>query len=229
MTTTPPAGAPAPGDGRLTRHAPAILATVATLLSILALVVALGAYSRVADDPSPAAEPAARSTAPAPTATPTDEVTAGPTDDGLPGSGAPLPSGGAPYLVAKQDIRVTLAGGPTAQRSLDLDQPLVNADDDGTDAVFSTLRGSAELTFMSVRVAEARSPAVTPDDCASSIQLSPTDREVKLSQNLVLCVVTNGVGAVDEPSRARMARVVVNSVGPDNSTTLTITTWEIPR
>lgn len=131
--------------------------------------------------------------------------------------------------MVKQDVRVTLAGGAGVQRTIDLDQPLVNADSTRTDVTYSTYHDPAQFEFGTEKVAQARARDVTPDECASNIQLSPADREVELSQDLVLCTVTNGVGAVNEPSRPKMARIVVNSVGPDNTATLTITTWEIPR
>lgn len=70
---------------------------------------------------------------------------------------------------------------------------------------------------------------MTPDECAQEIQLSPVDSEVEVSQDLVLCAVTNGLGAVNEPARTKMARIVVNSVTKDNAVNLTVTTWEIPR
>lgn len=237
MTTTPPGGAPAPRGRRLARLGPTALSATAVLVSVVALVVAVLAYARGSDGPAQAVRPATQATAapgaagttpPAATTDPAFEPE--PADgDELSGTDAPLPSGGAPYTVVKQDVRVTLAGGAGVQRTIDLDQPLVNADSTRTDVTYSTYHDPAQFEFGTEKVAQARARDVTPDECASNIQLSPADREVELSQDLVLCTVTNGVGAVNEPSRPKMARIVVNSVGPDNTATLTITTWEIPR
>jgi len=235
--TTSPGGTPARRGRRLPRLAPGALSAVAVLISVVALVVALLAYARGSDDSTQAVRPATAEATPTPTAAAastaasTDDPAAEtePTDDELQGTDAPLPSGGAPYTVVKQDVRITLAGGAGIQRTIDLDQPLVNADSTRTDVTFSTYHDPAQLEFGTDKVAQARTRDVTPDECASNIQLSPTDREVELSQDLVLCTVTNGVGAVNEPSRPKMARLVVNSIGPDNTATLTITSWEIPR
>jgi hypothetical protein len=239
MTTTPPGGTPAPRGRRLARLGPTALSAVAVLISVVALVVAVLAYARGNGDSTRAVRPAAETTTATPSAAGTTAPAAATTDpvseaeptagDELSGTDAPLPSGGAPYAVVKQDVRVTLAGGAGVQRTIDLDQPLVNADSTRTDVTYSTYHDPAQFEFGTEKVAQARSRDVTPDECASSIQLSPADREVELSQDLVLCTVTNGVGAVNEPSRPKMARIVVNSVGPDKTATLTITTWEIPR
>jgi hypothetical protein len=239
MTTTPPGGARAPRGRRLPRLGPTALSAMATLISVVALVVALLAYARGSGDATQAVRPAAAATTAVPGATGTAPPAAATTDpaletepsDGeeLSGTDAPLPSGGAPYTVVKQDVRITLAGGLSVERTVDLDQPLVNADTTRTDVTYSTYPDPPVLQFGSAAVATTRSQAVTPDECASNIQLSPTDQEVELSQDLVLCTVTNGVGAVNEPSRPKMARIVVNAIGADNTATLTITTWEIPR
>jgi len=238
--TTSPGGTPAPRGRRRARLTPTALSGLAVLISVVALVVAVLAYARGSDGPAAAVLPAATATTAAPGGTDTATTAPAPSaepaggtepagGDELSGTDAPLPSGGAPYTVVKQDVRVTLAGGAGVQRAIDLDQPLVNADSTRTDVTFSTYHDPAQLEFGTDQVAQARSRDVTPDECASNIQLSPTDREVELSQDLVLCTVTNGVGAVNEPSRPKMARIVVNSIGPDNTATLTITSWEIPR
>jgi hypothetical protein len=235
--TTSPGGTPAPRGRRRGRLTPTALSGLAVLISVVALVVAVLAYARGGDSTQAAVRPAVTTT----TAAPSDASTSAPaepseaptgdtaTTEDLSGTDAPLPSGGAPYTVVKQDVTVKLAGGYSVQRTLDLDQPLVNADETRTDVRLSTAPDPPVLRFNSAAVATTRSPTVTPDECASTIQLSPTDTQVELSQDLVLCTVTNGVGAVNEPTRPKMARIVVNSVGPDGTTSLTITTWEIPR
>jgi hypothetical protein len=235
--TTPPGAMPPRRGRRLPVSGPTVLSSAATLISVVALVVAVAAFDREPESSTQALQPAG--TTSSPTATPAaDPTTDGPTPEpteelvdpgGEPTGDAPLPSGGAPYTVFKEDVRITLAGGYNASRGVDLDQPLVNADSPQADVRFSTTIDAPKLRFDSVNVAEGRSKDVTPDECASDIQLSPTDEEVKLSQDLVICTVTNGIGAVNEPSRPKMARIVVNTVNDDGTTTLTITTWEIPR
>jgi hypothetical protein len=217
---------------------------VATVISVIALVVALAAFTHDSTATASAtSQPTGTATGapePAETAGPTDGPTDGTTDgtaqdpaaDTTPAdplaTDAPLPSGGAPYTVVKQDVRLTLTGS-TAERYIDLDQPLVNAEDTRSDVRFSVDLRKPTLNFDSVKIAQASGPTVTPDECASDIQLSPTDQEVELSQDLVLCTVTNGIGAANEPSRLKMARIVVNSIKDDGGTSLTITTWEIPH
>jgi hypothetical protein len=235
--TTSPGGTPAPRGRRRARLTPTALSGLAVLISVVALVVAVLAYARGGDGSDTAGRqvPAAPSTTSAPTGTsaatslPTDESTDESAEETLSGTDGALPSGGAPYTVVRQDIPVTLKGGLSVERSLDLDQPQVNADSTRSDVTFSTYEDPPVLKFASTAVATTRAQAVTPDECASNIQLSPTDQEVELSQELVLCTVTNGVGAVNEPSRPKMARIVVNAVSRDGTATLTITTWEIPR
>lgn len=132
----------------------------------------------------------------------------------------------AEYAVSYQDVRVTLTG----ERALDLDEPKVNAESARRDAYFrGNLSGGTRLTFDQESVALAKSAATTPAECAQAIQLSPTERDVALSQDLVVCAVTNGVGAADAPSRPKMARIVVTAVPNDSTALLSITTWEIPR
>ncbi|WP_285600535.1 hypothetical protein [Kineosporia sp. NBRC 101731] len=138
-----------------------------------------------------------------------------------------LPSPGASYAPVREDVQMRLVTGDT--RYVDLDQPLVNAESAAYDVAFSAGFAQPTLRFESADVAVGKSPTITPDECAQEIQLSPVDAEVEVSQDLVLCAVTNGLGAVNEPARTKMARIVINSVSKDNAVNLTVTTWEIPR
>jgi hypothetical protein len=217
---------------------------MAAAISVIALVVALAAFTKDTDQAAGDTRPTARvtpvggqepaeTTEPTPAASgePTDAAEAEETDDPASdplSTDAPLPSGGAPYTVFKEDVRISLTGSGD-YRYIDLDQPLVNAESPRYEVWFSASVGKPTLRFDSVKVAQAGSPEVTPDECASDIQLSPADQEVELSQDLVLCTVTNGIGAANEPSRPKMARIVVNSIKDDGGTSLTITTWEIPH
>ena len=230
------------GGGSSVRSAirnPLAWAFMATFLSLVALVVAVGAYGRAgsgesADAASPqsttvGADPATPTTAAeasTPADEPTEETTAtGDSDEPLVTT---LPSPGASYTVFKQDVQMRLVDGD--QRFVDLDQPLVNSADTAYDVIYDAgTLAQPKLSFRSDAVAVGKSATVTPDECAQEIQLSPVDSQVELSQDLVLCAVTNGLGDVNEPARTKMARIVVNSVSKDNSVNLTVTTWEIPR
>jgi hypothetical protein len=216
---------------------PLAWAFVATALSVVALVVAVGAYGRAGttrEVAAPQSTTVGAATA-APTTAETPTLTAEPTaiGDEEPGVGATddlvtaLPSPGASYSVSRQDVQMRLVSG--SNRFVDLDQPLVNAAESAYDVEYDDGLSQPVLTFRSADVAVGKSANVTPDECAQEIQLSPVDTKVEVSQDLVLCAVTNGLGAVNEPARTKMARIIVNSVSKDNSVNLTVTTWEIPR
>jgi hypothetical protein len=211
---------------------------LAVVLSVIALAVAVVSL-RVADRNGSDVVPVAQGTLPASTAP--EASTPGPSDD--PETETPtevaeptatnesmstsLPTAGAAYTIVREKVPVRLAGG--SSRYLDLDQPMVNSNSYQTDVVYTPNSSSTVLRFSSANVAEAKSADVTPDECAQAIQLSPSDTQVEASQDLVLCAVTNGIGAVSEPARTKMAKIIVNSVAKDGSLDLSITTWEIPR
>ncbi|GAB6898098.1 hypothetical protein [Kineosporia succinea] len=213
---------------------PLVWALLATIVSGVSLVVAVLAYGRAGTTvvAEPQRTPAAASTEGAtaePQATtvevtPAQDVTASASEEPLVTT---LPSPGASYSLVREDVQMRLVGGET--RYVDLDQPLVNATNEAYDVSFRTGLAQPKLSFQLNDVALGKSPTVTPDECAQEIQLSPVDSEVEVSQDLVLCAVTNGLGAVNEPARTKMARIVVNSVTKDNAVNLTVTTWEIPR
>jgi hypothetical protein len=46
---------------------------------------------------------------------------------------------------------------------------------------------------------------------------------------LVICAVTNGVGATGVPQRPKTVRLVVKTVRDDGSVLLDATAWEIPH
>jgi len=47
-------------------------------------------------------------------------------------------------------------------------------------------------------------------------------------QDLVVCAVTDGQGAANEPVRAKVTRIVVTGVGQEQKVALSVTAWEIP-
>jgi len=44
----------------------------------------------------------------------------------------------------------------------------------------------------------------------------------------VVCAVTDGQGAANEPVRAKVTRIVVTGVGQEQKVALSVTAWEIP-
>jgi hypothetical protein len=207
------------------------------LISLVALVVAALAYLRSGKDSTVAVGPVSTSTASIAqdaAATAATSTTGAVSSEDSAGGGAsgspPLPTGTATYTVSYQDETATLK--PTSgYRNVDLDQPLVGSDDSQNDMRFHSSTGGqpGRLEFASDSIAFGKTPTTTPAECARAIQLSPVDRNVVPSQDLVICVVTNGRGAMGEPDRPKMARIVIRSVGDDGTVVLNVTTWEIPH
>ena len=209
-----------------------IAAVCALAVSLIALFASRGDTTETMAQPVPTATLSPTGFA-SPDASATETV-GGETGDATIGSapavsGGPLPSANAEYTLKYQDVKVTLTKQGGCERRVDFDQPLVNAEGNQSDAVFYYCGSVPEFRFSSDQVAIVRSAQATPSECASAIQLSPSSTSVKLSQDLVLCTVTNGQGAVNEPDRAKMVRIVVNSVADDSTTILTLTSWELPR
>ena len=68
----------------------------------------------------------------------------------------------------------------------------------------------------------------TAGDCSHQIDLSPGDQKQILSQGLVICTVTNGVGAKNDAPHRKIARITVISVQSDNSAKISLTAWDLP-
>jgi hypothetical protein len=149
-------------------------------------------------------------------------------------SDAPLPTASANYTVAYEDRRLTLqpngANCSGNARTVDLDEPAINVSSGGDIEYQPTYRceGAPSLQFVSDKVATVVSADATPEDCAQAIQLSPTSQEIAPSQDLVVCAVTDGQGAPNEPVRAKVTRIVVTGVGQEQKVALNVTAWEIP-
>jgi hypothetical protein len=149
-------------------------------------------------------------------------------------SDAPLPTAAANYTVSYEDKRLTLqpngadCGGNA--RTVDLDQPAINVTSGGDLEYSPTYRceGQPSLRFVSNKVATVVSPDATPQDCAQAIQLSPASQEIAASQDLVVCAVTDGQGAPNEPARAKITRIVIAGVGQEQKVALNVTSWQIP-
>ncbi len=212
--------------------AAAIVAAVALGVSIVALF-AVRSDESVAAGPTPTPSvvetpdpTVSRSIEPTDSPSPTEDLEAsssGPYD-----TDGPLPSVDAQYTTAYEDVKITLSkSSGSSYRGFDLDQPLVNPEPAAADGRLNF--SDVALQFDSDRVAIAKSPQVTPAECASAIQLSPSSTTVKVSEDLVLCTVTNGRGALNEPERLKMVRIIVNSVADDGATIVSLTAWELPR
>jgi hypothetical protein len=136
------------------------------------------------------------------------------------------------YQLVYERKQITL--NPTSncdERSVDLDQPLVMGDFDEGDVTYSSCAGapSPTLTFADPRVATVPPGKVSPGDCAQRIGSAPTDTEVIPSQELTICAVTDGVGAPNQPRRAKIVVMVIDTVAINGTVNATVSAWEIPR
>ena len=222
------------GRGRVTVGLSAVALLVSLLafgLSLLALTAA-GSNDSATPIPQQNGEPAtAANTTPAESET----VETPPAGDTSPrATDAPLPTASANYTISYEDRRLTLQPNGTScgggERTVDLDQPAINASSGGDVQYSPTVgcRGAPSLQFVSDKVATVVSPDATPEDCAQAIQLSPASQEIAPSQDLVVCAVTDGQGAANEPVRAKITRIVVTGVGQEQKVALNVTAWEIP-
>jgi hypothetical protein len=226
----PPQTGGSGGRGRITF----VLSVIALLVSVLSIGLSLLALTTAGSNDSTAPVPQETASAPdtipsessAPTETASDEETSE-------ASNAPLPTASANYTVSYQDRRLSLQpngrnciGG----RSIDLDQPAINVASGGDIDYDPTsgCQGPPSLRFASDKVATVPSADATPEDCAQAIQLSPASQDIAPSQDLVICAVTDGQGAANEPVRAKIARIVLAGVGQEQKVALNVTAWEIP-
>ena len=223
------------GRGRITVGLSALALLLSTLsigLSLLALTTAARSNDSATPIPQQTGETAfAATTTPAEPETPIETA---PSGNASPPSDAPLPTASANYTISYEDRRLTLqpngadCGG--GERIVDLDQPAINVSSGG-DIQYSPdygCRGAPSLQFVSDKVATVVSPDATPEDCAQAIQLSPASQEIAPSQDLVVCAVTDGQGAANEPVRTKITRIVVTGVGQEQKVALNVTAWEIP-
>jgi hypothetical protein len=230
----PYAGGNGGGRGRMTFRL-SVIALLVSVLSIgLSLLALFTAGRNASSAPAPqetAATAPASDTNPAESRAPSETASDEETSQA---SNAPLPTASANYTVSYQDRRLSLQpngrnclGG----RSIDLDQPAINVLSGGDIEYNPTsgCQGPPSLRFASDKLATVSSADATPEDCAQAIQLSPASQDIAPSQDLVICAVTDGQGAANEPVRAKIARIVVAGVGQEQKVTLNVTTWEIPH
>jgi hypothetical protein len=213
------------------------LSAIALLVSLLAFGISLLALTATGTDDSATPIPQQNGQTATVVNTPAESETieAPPAGNNSPrATDAPLPTASANYTVAYEDRRLILQpnGAECAgnARTVDLDEPAINVSSGGDMEYQPTYRceGAPSLQFVSDKVATVVSPDATPEDCAQAIQLSPASQEIAPSQDLVVCAVTDGQGAANEPVRAKVSRIVVTGVGHEQKITLNVTAWEIP-
>lgn len=217
-----------------------LLSALALLVSVISIVMSVLALSSAGsnDSASPAPQQSTETVSvpnpiPSQSNVPTESASEDETTQAR-ATDAPLPTAAANYTVSYQDKRLRLQpNGDScsgAERRVDLDQPAINVESGGDFEYQSTsgCRGAPSLQFVSDKVATVVSPDATPQDCAQAIQLAPGSQEMAPSQDLVICAVTDGQGAANEPVRAKIARIVVTGVGQEQKVALNVTAWEIP-
>jgi hypothetical protein len=214
------------------------LSALALLVSLLSFVLSLLALTTAGSNDSATPIPqqsGETASVPNTTSAESETIEAPPAGNASPrASDAPLPTASANYTVAYEDRKLTLqpngadCGGNA--RTVDLDKPAINASSGGDIEYQPTYRcqGAPSLQFVSDKVATVVSADATPEDCAQAIQLSPASQEIAPSQDLVVCAVTDGQGAANEPVRAKVTRIVVTGVGQEQKVALSVTAWEIP-
>lgn len=241
MTTTgpmPPAHFRPPEPPSRQRRAglPVLLACCTLVVSLLALAVALAAFSRAGDSgptPRPAgstgiasaagASDAATATDALPTdatdtTAPTEEPTSEPTN-------GPDPSG--VFEVAYQSEPLVLQ---PSGRYVDLDEPSGNANSAVYELQYDGFPPNAKLEFNSeVALASINSPTPTANDCAKQLRREPIDSSFAPSKGQLICVLTSRQAADDQGIRQKIVLVKVNSITDDGTVNLTLTAWTVPH
>ena len=224
-----------------------LIALVAVVVALAAVGVAGFAVWRVsgAVDRIEALE-AGGGGQPAPTAAPpAPDPTADPTGDptGDPAGGLPAPTGEAPtdappaftpqtvFDIAYQDkeMRVQVT---CSQRLIDLDLPQVDAEVNAGDLDARKCEPAPRFVLSGgSKAAEAESLSTTPFDCFERINLRPIKQDVRIParQGLVLCVLTSKGDAEARGDLARMALVQITGVATDDTITMRVTAYKVPR
>jgi hypothetical protein len=219
--------------GALLPLAALVVAALALALSAVALVRSGGTTTvtppQAAGESSPGGQTGETVNTPSATGgdAPTTAVTT--TDTG---SDGPLPTPTGSYTVAYDNIPLVLRPNSdcNADRIVDLDQPLINATT-GQDMSYDLdcRYASVALGFSTTQVAVVTSPTATAADCVRAMQLSPASQGLVLSQDLVVCTLTDGQGAPGAPQRRKVVRMVVSSIDKGQTTHLSVTAWEVPH
>lgn len=217
------------------------LALLALVVSVISLGVSATALLRSpsgTESPTSADVPTATAPTVPPPGTVSPAVTTTPAGSLLPSTrgtrteSPPGPTASYRPAYARQTLTLRPGDGCNKSRLVDLDEPAVGVADNAADFRYrwSCARGTpGSLDFTDARLAGVPGGDATPQDCATAIRTAPVNTRVTPNQDLALCTVTNATGAPDKPDRAKIALVVVNTVGADSSVVLTVKAWEIPR
>jgi hypothetical protein len=238
-----PAGPPRAGHtGRGGGLLALAVAAVALLVAVIAVVVSVTATGRAreAQRQAEAAVAAANGTGgatPERTAeSPPRPSDAAPTDSSSPTVGPELPplNPETVYKVGYQKTTLTLRSGCNNQLYIDLDFPRVAATETAADLSFTPncSNDAARLRLQDgVSASLADTPALLPADCAKRIQTAALGEglNVPLQQGVVMCIVTSGAAARAQGLTQKMVLLEVKAMGRDESATVEVSAWDIPR
>jgi hypothetical protein len=224
-----PPAAPARRPGRV-----ATLASLAAVvLAVLALGVAIAAYGRAGDKPAPvAASPPVTGPPGAPTTATTVPVTPGSgSDDAATDESIPTPVQEPQSKYTDHVVRIQPTQSCSAVRTVDVDEPRVDAPTDNAEFTYGICAGSvAQFDFADeLEIAEVTSPTATARDCLKQLQDAPINEPLTPHAGQTLCVVTSRAEAEREGISRKVARIAVQSIGGDGTVTASLTAWDLPR
>jgi hypothetical protein len=218
-----------PPPDRPGTRVPTMLSALALLVALVAAGVSLVALSRTGDRveaapaPTPSVAPSSTDASPTsfPDATattePTGESTADPTD-------GPDPSGNYTVAYAAEPLRLQ-----PSDRYVDLDEPSGNASSAQAELLYSGFAPEFQFRFRNVSLASITNPTASANDCVIQLRRAPIDLTFAASKGQLVCVLTSRQSADDQGIRQKVVLMKVDSVGADGALNLTLTAWNVPR
>jgi hypothetical protein len=207
------------------------------IISLASLVLSIVAITRAGNGTGPVVSAARTSPVAAPSGTvpsAVGEITTG-TGDG-PGPAqefdglypTTLPPATAAYQKVETERQLVL--NPSESRSVDLDSVSVGVSSEISEFEYqmSYSDTAPKLNFTTPQVAQAGGPDTTAGQCSELIRTAPIAQEIVPAKDQVLCVLTNGQGAVGEAPRTKIAIVTVQGVTKTGGVTISVSTWETP-
>ncbi|MDQ1292370.1 MAG: hypothetical protein QG608_248 [Actinomycetota bacterium] len=139
-----------------------------------------------------------------------------------------LPPATADYQKVETEKQLVL--NPSESRSVDLDSVSVGTSSEISEFEYRMSLGATgpTLGFSTPQVAQAGGPDTTAGQCSELIRTAPIAQEVVPAKDQVLCVLTNGQGAVGEAPRTKIAIVTVQDVTKVGGVGISVSTWETP-
>jgi hypothetical protein len=215
-----------------------LVSVVAVVVAVLALGVAIAAYSRAGDNGDTAAAPGG--TGAAPPATPRDSSSVRASDTAVPDPGSsdagtdesiPIPTQEPERRFTDHVVRIQPAQGCSTVRTVDVDEPRVDAAVDRSEFKYGLCGGGvAQFDFVDeLEIAEVTNPTATALDCLRQIQDAPVNEPLTPHAGQILCVVTSAAEAQREGISRKVARIVVVAVAGDGTVTASLTAWDLPR